>query len=101
MALSVLILIVFLNSTKKRIGKPLENLSRKMGQVEKGDLTVTLSAQEQIREFSEMNTSFNSMVQEIKNLRIQVYEEIVQRQKTELEFLKIQIKPHFFINALI
>ena len=100
LALSVLILIVFLNSTKKRIGKPLENLSRKMGQVEKGDLTVTLPAQEQIREFSEMNTSFNSMVQEIKNLRIQVYEEIVQRQKTELEFLKIQIKPHFFINAL-
>ena len=61
---------------------------------------MTLPAQEQIREFSEMNTSFNSMVQEIKNLRIQVYEEIVQRQKTELEFLKIQIKPHFFINAL-
>jgi len=98
--ISIFLLIVFLNSTKKRIGNPIKNLSGKMKQVEKGDLTVTLPAEERMQEFSEMNISFNSMVQEIKNLRIQVYEEILQRQKTELEFLQIQIKPHFFMNAL-
>lgn len=100
LVVSVAILIVFLNSTKIRIGRPLKNISLKMKQVETGDLTVSLPTEERIREFSEMNSSFNSMVQEMKHLKIQVYEEIVQRQKTELEFLQIQIKPHFFMNAL-
>ena len=98
--ISVIILLVFMNSTKHRISMPLKNLSLKMKQVEKGDLAVTLPTEEGIQEFCQANISFNSMVQEIKNLRIQVYEEILQRQKTELEFLQIQIKPHFFINAL-
>lgn len=98
--ISVVILFVSMNFTKRRIGTPLKNLSFKMKQVEKGDLTVTLSTEERIQEFSQVNQSFNHMVQEIKHLRIQVYEEIVQRQKTELEFLRIQIRPHFFVNAL-
>lgn len=98
--ISIMLLLVFMNSTKHKISRPLKNLSLKMKQVEKGKLETTLPAEEQIWEFSQANSSFNSMVQEIKNLKIQVYEEIVQRQKTELEFLQIQIKPHFFINAL-
>ena len=96
----VILLLVFMNSTKHKISMPLRQLSFKMKQVEKGDLEASLPMQERILEFVQTNGSFNSMVREIKNLKIQVYEEIVQRQKTELEFLQLQIKPHFFINAL-
>ena len=40
------------------------------------------------------------MLKEIKNLKIKVYEEKIEKQKAQLDFLQIQTNPHFFINAM-
>ena len=40
------------------------------------------------------------MVSEIEKLKIDVYEEQLNRQNSELKFLLLQINPHFFLNAL-
>ena len=40
------------------------------------------------------------MVTQIKDLKIDVYERKLQRQKLEAQFLKQQITPHFLINCL-
>lgn len=51
-------------------------------------------------EFLTVNDTFNNMMEQIKNLRINVYEEQLNKQKAELQHLQLQIKPHFYINTL-
>lgn len=51
-------------------------------------------------EFRVMNETFNDMTNEIRELRIDVYEEQLAKQREELQRLQLQIKPHFFMNTL-
>src|SRR5690606_34454594 len=37
---------------------------------------------------------------EVKSLKIVSYEEKLERNKAELKFLQMQLKPHFFLNAI-
>ena len=36
---------------------------------------------------------------QVRELKIDVYEEKIRRTRTELEYLQNQIKPHFFVNC--
>ena len=54
----------------------------------------------QLNEFQTMTDTFNDMVSEIKDLKIDVYEKQLARQKLEALYLKQQITPHFMINCL-
>ena len=92
--------LLFFRFTQKQIGKPLKELSDRLNQIEGGELSVRMKEEGQVREFLEVSRSFNDMVQEIENLKIQVYEEQLQKQTAKLEFLQIQTNPHFFINAM-
>lgn len=52
--------------------------------------------------FSELNEAasvFESLTTQLKNLKIQYYEEKLSLAKTQLEFYQLQIKPHFFVNC--
>jgi two-component system sensor histidine kinase YesM len=40
------------------------------------------------------------MIGQVQELRINVYEEKLSKQKAELQHLQLQINPHFFMNAL-
>lgn len=51
-------------------------------------------------EFRLMNHTFNRMIEEIRHLKIDVYEEKLNHQKAELKQLQLQINPHFFLNSL-
>lgn len=48
-------------------------------------------------EFQSINHAFNSMVEEIQYLKIDVYEEKLNAQNAELKHLQTQINPHFFL----
>lgn len=51
-------------------------------------------------EFQQVEASFNDMVDAIRELKINVYEEQLDRKKAELLYLKSQVAPHFLINCL-
>ena len=51
-------------------------------------------------EFRNFSFGFNNMLDQIHDLKIRVYEEKIISQKEELERLKLQINPHFFLNSL-
>lgn len=53
-----------------------------------------------IMEFAEAGKVLNKQLEEIKQLRIDIYEEQISRQKIELDYMQMQIRPHFFINCL-
>lgn len=57
---------------------------------------------EKRRGFAELNeavSAFDSLTQQLRDLKISMYEERLTLAKTELEYFQLQIKPHFFINC--
>ena len=44
--------------------------------------------------------TYNEMIDEIRELKIDIYEEQLKKQELELQYLKNQLAPHFLINCL-
>lgn len=98
--ISGLLLILFFVFSQKEIAAPLNRLSRAMESIESGNLDTKIPDVKTADEFKMVNRTFNSMTTQIKELKITVYEEKIHKQKAQLDFYKIQVSPHFFINAL-
>lgn len=78
---------------------PLSNITDGMLELQKGNFSYQLK-EEKSSEFAQITTTFNAVGHEIERLKISVYEERLERQKTELQFLQSQLNPHFLINCL-
>lgn len=98
--ISIGLLWMFIRYSDEEIAIPLEHVVEVMEKVEEGNLDVVLPEESNTKEFGVLNDSFNKMLKEIKHLKIKVYEEKIQKQKAQLDFLQIQTNPHFFINAM-
>lgn len=79
---------------------PVSRLTRALEQLRSGNFDIRIAESHQLNEFQNMTDTFNEMVSEIKNLKIDVYEKQLARQKLEALYLKQQITPHFMINCL-
>lgn len=51
-------------------------------------------------EFSEAGKVLNKLSEEIRKLKIDIYEEQLAKQRVELDYAQLQIRPHFYINCL-
>lgn len=98
--ISLVLLWMFIRYSKEELAIPLERTVQMIEKVEEGDLDVVFPEESNTTEFYVLNDSFNKMLKEIKNLKIKVYEEKIEKQKAQLDFLQIQTNPHFFINAM-
>lgn len=85
---------------RKEIIIPIKALVVGTKRLEQGNLDYQVEEKGRSLEFQTLNHSFNSMVMEIKSLKISQYEEKIELQKAELKYLQMQIRPHFFLNAL-
>jgi len=97
---SVAILLLGLILLRKTLLVPLNRLVQTMNRIRQGNLDMQIKQYPTSLEFRIVNDTFNHMMAEIKNLRISVYEEQLNKHKAELQHLQLQIKPHFFINTL-
>lgn len=85
---------------RKVILHPISRMLNAMREVREGNINVKIDGSKASNEFLELDETFNSMISQIKNLKIDVYEEKLSKQKTELEHLQLQVNPHFFMNTL-
>ncbi|KRE68871.1 hypothetical protein ASL11_17395 [Paenibacillus sp. Soil750] len=79
---------------------PLYRLLRTMKKVREGDWSSRVELSNTSGEFQIMGGAFNAMMSEVERLRINVYEEQLNKQKEELQRLQLQVNPHFFLNTL-
>ena len=91
-----LLLVNFLYSD---IVKPINLLVKRMHQVEKGEIGITIENKRE-DEFGYMNKTFNRMSLEIKNLINTVYKKQIATKDAEIKALQAQINPHFLYNTL-
>jgi two-component system sensor histidine kinase YesM len=80
--------------------RPMENLIKTMQKIRDGFIDEKVETSYKIHEFQQVNIAFNQMMMEIKNLKIESWERRLQKNRAELQYLQLQIKPHFFLNCL-
>lgn len=81
------------------ITKPIHKLSRACKNVEKGDLSYHLSVKGR-DEFSQLEHTFNLMIDRIDTLRKKELENQQQKADLQMQVLEAQINPHFLYNTL-
>jgi signal transduction histidine kinase len=57
-------------------------------------------ASSNIAELEKAGKQFAQLVGQIKTYKIDIYEREIEKQRIQLDYMKLQIKPHFFLNCL-
>ncbi|WP_100407566.1 sensor histidine kinase [Bacillus solitudinis] len=84
----------------KAVLSPLYKIVHAMKRIGRGNLDIRIPQHSTSDEFILVNHTFNQMMDQIKELKINIYEERILKQKAELQYLNYQINPHFFMNTL-
>jgi len=95
-AFSCVLLYLLLN---RLLLKPLVHLQMVSNEILLGHHDARLNLDTSFSEFSVTYRSINKMLNHIQSLRINVYEEQLEKQHMEIEKLQQQIKPHFLLNS--
>lgn len=98
--LTILLIPLSIFLLRKSVVKPLDKLVDAINEIKKGNWDTRMEVEFISEEFKLVNDTFNTMIDEIKTLKIVAYEEKFEKQKAKLDHLLAQIKPHFFLNAL-
>lgn len=84
----------------KSIFVPVDKMEEVIFEVEKGNLDTQIAYLKSSKEMEHLIQSFNEMIVQVKNLKIDTYEKDLEKQKLELDYLNLQMEPHFYLNAL-
>ncbi|GAE93112.1 two-component sensor histidine kinase [Gracilibacillus boraciitolerans JCM 21714] len=96
--LSLFVIPVCLYIIRKIILIPIYRLVKAMKHIQNNNLNYRISEYKSADEYILMNKTFNRMLSQIEQLKIDVYEEKINKQHEELQHLKLQINPHFFFK---
>lgn len=80
--------------------KPLSRLVGAIDGIRGGNLApIPMRASDGL-EIDNVYRALNAMIDQIDTLKIQMYEEKLVKQKTQMQLFQLQIRPHFLLNAL-
>ncbi|MGX7198573.1 sensor histidine kinase [Enterococcus nangangensis] len=90
--------LVILFYVRRNVIKPVKRFTDRIIRVSKEE-PIALS-DESITELKDVNDEITNMVREMQSLRIDVYEAELAQKRIDLNFLRSQIQPHFYLNIL-
>ena len=95
----IFILIMILLYIKNKVIAPIQTFSKNLSDINQNKETVDLESNT-IIELEQANAQFKGLVTDIKQLKISIYEQELEKQQIQMDFMKLQIKPHFYLNCL-
>ncbi|WP_438448727.1 sensor histidine kinase [Gorillibacterium sp. sgz5001074] len=95
----LLVLGLYLSILQRVLIGPFSALIRGMRRIGQGKLDTRLHMPKR-GEFAFLIKVFNDMAEQIRALKINVYEEKLRVQQAEYKHLQVQINPHFYMNSL-
>lgn len=98
----IIIIVCFytLSYYRRYIEVPLETISQHIGSY--SEIRANRKAIGMAGGFSELNyaaEAFDNLTEQLRELKIDIYEEKLSVAKAQLEYYQLQIKPHFFVNC--
>lgn len=97
---SLALIPIILLAIRKMVLQPMNVLNQGMREIEKENIDFRLPEEEFSTEFQYMNETFNRMVDQIHTLKIEAYEQDIEKLKMEATNLRLQINPHLLLNSL-
>lgn len=94
------LVIAFIAYTRSQVAAPLEKLQQTIHLIEAGHTEEKIDVSEEKEDVAEVYRTFNAFIDHIMQLKLESYEERIARQKTELQYLRLQLRPHFFLNSM-
>lgn len=100
-SLILIVAVAFLVLRVNRIVvRPIRLLENAMNRIRSGDISYRITEESAYLEYQLLNGTFNSTLDELQRLKIDLYEQEIEMQNTRINNLQLQIKPHFLINSL-
>ncbi|SHI02596.1 sensor histidine kinase [Clostridium grantii] len=84
----------------RQILQPLADMTKTMQVLQTGQWDVEFHVDTNLEEIENVKKALIVMTKEITNLKIQTYEEKNRKQYAQLQYLQLQLNPHFYINCL-
>lgn len=100
MQVSVIFIFALLRLVNHEIIKPINALSDTSEKIRRGDLTSRPAYFCKNREMTGLRETYITMLDKIMELKLQEYENVIRIKESELKYMHMQLKPHFFLNAL-
>lgn len=99
-AILYLVTIYIVRSVRCSLIWPMQSLTEDMKTIREGDYELRISENSDIEEFYLLSSSFNQLLDEIIQLKIQYYEKRLELQEADQKYIRMQLRPHFFLNAM-
>lgn len=100
----ILILYLFTDYLRKDIWKelifPMEKLTENMERIQEGNYDLRMEEMANNMEFTLLTQTYNKLMDEIINLKIRYYEKRLELQEADQKYIRLQLRPHFFLNAM-
>lgn len=93
------LLFVILSQINSHITRPIQEFSANLASINTDAGLLDLQ-NNKILELEQANIQFKNLMHEIKKLKISIYEQELEKRRIEIDFLRQQIRPHFYLNCL-
>ena len=84
----------------RQMVRPLNSMTEDMRRIDGGEHTLRIQDEFGTQEFTQLRDTFNQLMDVIMHLRIESYEKRIALHEMELKSIRLQLKPHFFLNAI-
>lgn len=80
--------------------EPLTSLTVTMHAIQKGQTSLRVPQNSRLKEVNEISWTVNTMLDSLQEQKIAVYEQQMKTQRAQMQYLHLQIRPHFYLNCL-
>lgn len=96
---SILLIPFTLLWLRRAVTEPLRGIEKTIALIRAGNLDAE-TPDCAVSEFQDVSQTLDDMTRQIKALKIEAYEQEIAAQKAQLQYLQLQIRPHFYLNCL-
>ncbi|MDO4322388.1 MAG: histidine kinase [Lachnospiraceae bacterium] len=93
--------LIFINQyLQRRVLRPIQEFADNLLKYSDDEQFIFDITSSELKELELANEQFRNLLRQIKRLKITLYENELNRQEIQMDYLQLQIKPHFYLNCL-
>lgn len=97
---TVLVGFLMVRYIMREMVHPMNSMAAGMNRIDHGEFDFRIDEKYGTSEFTHLQETFNGLMDEIVDLKIQAYEKVIELKDAELKVIRLQLRPHFFLNAI-
>ena len=96
----IVITVLFYRRLKRELFSPMDTLITDMKRIGGGDWSGGIHSQSRFIEVQQVIETTDRMIEEIETQKVLNYEKTIQEQQARMQYLSLQLNPHFYLNGL-